>query len=135
MLTAILGFLGGPVASIIDKAIPDKEQAAKIKAELQAAALTNEAEIQKAAASIIKAEAESSHTLTSQWRPILMLAITAILVNNFLLAPYLEAMFGWSVNLDLPEPMWNLLTVGVGGYVVGRSAEKGIRYWREGESS
>jgi hypothetical protein len=26
--------------------------------------------------------------------------------------------------LELPDKLWNLLTIGVGGYVVGRSAEK-----------
>lgn len=55
-----------------------------------------------------------------------MLSITAIVVNNYILAPYLQAAFGWwwSVTLDLPPEMWTLLTVGVGGYVVGRSGEK-----------
>ena len=53
-----------------------------------------------------------------------MLSITAIIVNNYILAPYLQAAFGWSVTLDLPPEMWTLLTVGVGGYVVGRSGEK-----------
>ncbi len=113
--------------------MPDKELAAKLKQDLQMAALTHEAELTKAAASIVQAEAESEHPLTAQWRPILMLSITAILVNNYILAPYLAALFGFSVQLDLPEPMWNLLTVGVGGYVLGRSAEKGIKYWKAGE--
>ena len=63
-----------------------------------------------------------------------MLVITAILANNFLLAPYAQALLGVSVTLDLPGPMWDLLTVGVGGYIVGRSAEKGIRTWKQGNA-
>ncbi|MEQ8746939.1 3TM-type holin [Pyruvatibacter sp.] len=130
MLSALLSFLGGPVASIIDKAVPDKEMAAKLKHELQMAALSNDTELTRAAGAIIKAEAQSEHPLTAQWRPILMLSITAILVNNYLLAPYAQLLFGVSVTLDLPAPMWNLLTVGVGGYVMGRSAEKTMQHWR-----
>lgn len=130
MLGSILAFLGGPVASLIDKAVPDKELAAKLKHELQVAAITNETELVKGASSIIKAEAESEHALTAQWRPILMLAITAILVNNYLVAPYLSALFGFGLTLELPEPLWVLLTTGVGGYVMGRSAEKVARNWR-----
>ncbi len=130
MISAILGLIGGPIAKIIDKSVKDKDLAEKIKSDLTLAAMTNEADITKAAAGIIQAEAQSEHPLTAQWRPILMLSITAILVNNFLIAPYFQAMFGVSVTLDLPEPMWNLLTVGVGGYVMGRSAEKAVRHWR-----
>ncbi len=130
MLSAVLSFLGGPVASIIDKAVPDRALAAKLKQELQLAAIGNDAELTRAAGKIIQAEAQSEHPLAAQWRPILMLSITVILVNNYLIAPYAQLVFGVSVTLELPAAMWNLLTVGVGGYVMGRSAEKGIRYWR-----
>ena len=131
MLSALLSFLGGPVAEIIDKTVPDRDQALKLKQELQMAAMSGEAEFLRAASSIVRAEAESRFALTAQWRPVLMLSITAILVNNYLIAPYAQVFFGVSVTLDLPAPMWDLLTVGVGGYIVGRSAEKGIRYWRD----
>ena len=29
-----------------------------------------------------------------------------------------------SVILELPDKLWNLFQIGVGGYVIGRSAEK-----------
>lgn len=132
MLNAILGFLGGPVASIIDKLVPDKEAAEKLKAELRRAAIEKSHELNMAAAGIVKAEAQSEHKLTAQWRPILMLSITAILINNYLVAPYAMAIFGVSVTLELPGPLWDLLTVGVGGYVVGRSVEKSVRHWPQG---
>lgn len=32
---------------------------------------------------------------------------------------------------DIPPDMWDLLKLGVGGYVVGRSAEKSIKTWKE----
>lgn len=130
MLSAVLSFLGGPVASIIDKAVPDRELATRLKHELQVAAISQEAALTKSASEIIAAEARSDHPLAAQWRPILMLSITAILLNNYLIAPYAHAIFGASVILELPEPLWTLLTVGVGGYVMGRSAEKAVRNWK-----
>ena len=130
MLSAILTFLGGPVARIIDKAVPDEALAAKLKHELQIAAVSQQSELVRAAGDIIAAEARSDHPLAAQWRPILMLSITAILLNNYLVAPYALAIFGASVTLELPEPLWTLLTVGVGGYVMGRSAEKAVRTWK-----
>ena len=59
MLTGIFSFLGGPIASIIDKAVPDKDQAAKIKHDLQMAAMNNEAEMQKAVLELAKEDAKS----------------------------------------------------------------------------
>ena len=32
--------------------------------------------------------------------------------------------FNWGILLELPDALWTLLTIGVGGYTVGRSAEK-----------
>ncbi|WP_422006674.1 3TM-type holin [Pyruvatibacter mobilis] len=129
MLSAILSFLTGPVAGLIDKSVPDRDLAARLKQDLQRLALEREGELARAAGAIIEAEARSEHPLAAQWRPVLMLSITAILINNYLLAPYMELLFGVAVHLPLPEPMWNLLTVGVGGYVIGRSTEKAVRNW------
>jgi len=131
MLSAILTFLAGPVAGLIDKSVPDKDLAARLKQDIQRMALEQERDLIKASGAIIEAEARSDHPLAAQWRPILMLSITAILINNYLVAPYMQLLFGTAVHLDLPEPMWNLLTVGVGGYVIGRSAEKSVRHWSQ----
>ncbi|MGD9637830.1 MAG: 3TM-type holin [Alphaproteobacteria bacterium] len=123
-MTAILAAILPVISSVIDKVIPDKEAAEKAKNEAQMQILSHSAEMDKAAANIVLAEANSQKTLTSQWRPILMLSITAILINNFLIAPYAQALFGASVTLDMPDELWQLLNIGVGGYVVGRSGEK-----------
>ncbi len=53
------------------------------------------------------------------------------LANNFLIAPYAQALFGVGIALELPERLWDLMMVGVGGYVVGRSVERGIDLWRK----
>ena len=47
-----------------------------------------------------------------------------IIANNYLLVPYANAFFNWGILLELPDALWTLLTIGVGGYTVGRSAEK-----------
>lgn len=66
-------------------------------------------------AGIIKAEAESQHPLTSMWRPITMLTFVTIIVL---------AQFG--LTGPVPEDMWPLLKLGLGGYVIGRSFEKTV---------
>ena len=47
----------------------------------------------------------------------------------------MQALFGTGLMLDLPNELFNLMTVAVGGYVIGRSAEKGIRAWKEKEGA
>ena len=73
---------------------------------------------------VIKAEASSGSWLAANWRPILMLSFTAIIVVNYLVVPIAQ-WFGVSeAPLILPPDMWALLKIGVGGYIVGRSGEK-----------
>ena len=116
---------------LIKKWFPNPEEAAKREAELSSLILNQELTIFKEKGSIIKEEAKSEHWLTSNWRPLLMTVFTFIVFNNYVLAPYMGALFGVSVSLDLPPEMWELLKIGVGGYIVGRSAEKGIKVWKD----
>ena len=59
-----------------------------------------------------------------------MLVITAIVAWNFLFAPLIELfvqLFTGNMiplTIDLPDQLWSLLMIGVGGYVGGRSLEK-----------
>ena len=63
---------------------------------------------------VILAEA-SGNWLQRSWRPIVMLAFSAIVIlGAFIEIPYLS---------DDSE-FWALLKIGMGGYVIGRSAEK-----------
>jgi hypothetical protein len=53
-----------------------------------------------------------------------MLVFVTVIANNYLIAPYVQAFGGVAVVLDIPQGMWTLLTMGLGGYVVGRTIEK-----------
>ena len=62
-----------------------------------------------------------------------MLTIVAIVANNYLLAPYVNALFGSGTApmLELPEELWTLMQLGVSGYIVSRGGEKMIKHWKE----
>jgi len=109
---------------VIDKAITDKDEANRLKAEIQHRLIDRQDAALQAQMKIILAEATGESWLQRNWRPLLMTVIVAIIANNYLLAPYLGAMFGVGLQLELPEHMWNLMTLGVGGYIAGRSGEK-----------
>jgi len=77
----------------------------------------------EAQASIILAEAKAGW-LTRNWRPMLMIVFMIIIVNNFLIWPYSTELGITAKALDFPVWMQDLLKIGVGGYIGGRSAEK-----------
>lgn len=73
-----------------------------------------------AQADIVKTEAASSHWLAANWRPLTMLIFTALIVARW---------FGWAApNLSEAEylKLWDIVQLGLGGYVIGRSVEKVI---------
>ena len=121
MLSAI-----APIAKIlfntIDKAVEDKDLANRLKADLQTQLLQSHTEELKAAASIIEAEAKSGWYV-SGWRPTLMYVLIFILVWNYILGPISLIIFKSQITFSLPGDVWTLLTVGVGGYTLGRSGE------------
>ncbi len=82
-------------------------------------------------ASIIVAEAQGASWLQRNWRPGLMTLFGVIIFNNYILNPWISAMFDVEVMMEIPEQMWGLLKLGIGGYIIGRSAEKAVGVWRK----
>jgi len=125
LLTTLLPGLADLGGKLIDRLFPDAEAAAKAKLELfkmqqtgELAVLAAQTEIIKAGAQIIKSEAESGSWLTRSWRPITMLTFTGLIVARWM---------GFAApNLSQEEylALWDIVQLGLGGYVVGRSAEK-----------
>lgn len=140
MWTAILGLVGNifkPAVDLIDELHTSDEE--KLKAKAAMMALENQVttqilDLQKAevesAKDIIVAEAKGESWLQRNWRPVLMMLFGVIIANNYIINPWLSALFDINVVMDVPEHMWSLLKLGVGGYVMGRSAEKGIKIWK-----
>ena len=103
---------------LIDRLWPDPTQAAQAKVQLLEMAQKGELAELTARANIVQAEASSGSWLASSWRPITMLTFTALIVARW---------FGWAApNLSVDEylKLWDIVELGLGGYVVGRSVEK-----------
>jgi hypothetical protein len=112
------------ITKLVEKLFPDKVKQAKAKAELMEVMYKAQAEEYKAKGEIIKAEATGKSWMQRNWRPSLMFTFIAIIVNNYILVPYLQSFGVPVISLAVPSEMWTLLSIGVGGYVVGRSGEK-----------
>jgi len=113
-----------PAAELIDELHTSEEEKLKqqrrlleIQAMVLDSSLQYEKQMMTAKAEIVSAEAKSEHWITATWRPITMLTFLALAVGDAL---------GWLPN-PLRDEAWTLLQLGLGGYVVGRSAEKVIQ--------
>lgn len=120
----ILGFISGifkPVADLVD----DLTLSAEEKEQLRLAQLTQqfatmqkmmeyESTVLKAQQDVLVTEAKSESALTRSWRPVTMLTFLVLVVLDQIGA----------LPVPLAEEAWSLLQLGLGGYVIGRSAEK-----------
>jgi len=125
-LTALVPLLDG----VLDKIFPDKEKATAAKLKVVEMQQNGELAGLEAQMKVIVAEAQSKHKLAAIWRPIIMLMFGFIIFNNYILYPYLSLFFDNAPVLDIPVDLWELIKIGLGGYVVGRSSEKIVEKWR-----
>lgn len=105
-------------SEILNRVIPDKTEQAKAQMQLIQLAQTQEFQKWADAAGIVHAEAQSSNWLTSAWRPLTMLTFVALIVAR---------MFGLTADAVSENEymlLWDLVKLGLGGYVIGRSVEK-----------
>jgi hypothetical protein len=121
MLPALLGVLGPILGDVAKSLFPnpaDELKRLELQQNIQLALLNNAAAIEQAAAANIKAEAESEHWLAANWRPLTMLTFVVLIVARW---------FGFAAPALQPEEyykLWSIVELGLGGYVIGRSAEK-----------
>jgi len=128
-MLALMNVLAPILGDVLKKVIPDSDKGAEIEREVRLALLSHTDSLEAMRGKIVLEEAKSGNWLTSAWRPILMLVIIAIIAMNYLVFPIIGIFYPEMIRLELPVELWNLLTVGVGGYVVGRSGEKMIDKW------
>lgn len=130
---AILESLIGPIASIIDKVIPDKEARAKAKLELHKLQGSQELETIEARLSAVVTEAQSHDSWTSRARPSFLYVMYAMIlwaVPMGVLAAFSpqearDIGLGMNAYLNgLPEPLYALFGTGYLGYTAARQRGK-----------
>jgi len=127
-LLGILGLIQTVAGGLLDlgkKYIPDKDkqvqfekEVAQMQSTLIAKQIDANIEELKAGSSVVTAEATGESWLQRNWRPIVMMIFTSLVVCFW---------FGITpVNADQETIMelFSIVKIGLGGYVIGRSAEK-----------
>lgn len=125
VLTALIG----PVTSLLDKFIEDKDQKAKLAHELSTMAEKHAQELAKGQLEINKAEAGHKSIFVAGWRPFIGWTCGVALAWHFVIAPFIM-FFSAYFGLDMPAlpdfDMGSLLTVLMGMLGLGglRTFEK-----------
>jgi predicted MFS family arabinose efflux permease len=78
----------------------------------------------KSQTQIILAEAQGKSWMQRNWRPLLMMVCIAIVANNYILVPWLMVFTSKVAVLTMPDKLWTMMIIGIGGYVGGRTVEK-----------
>jgi len=127
-IAALIQSVAAPVLSIIDKSVPDKDQANQLKVQIQQAMLDFDGKVLESQTAAIVAEASGDSALQRNWRPITMLTFTSLIVAHWL---------GFTPE-NLPESevasLLDIVKIGLGGYVFGRSAEKVAANWKPNQT-
>ena len=111
-------------STLVERWFPDKDEQDKRKADLVSMAMSGDLEVLQTQAGIITAEAQGDSWLQRNWRPITMLWLSGLVGAHWL---------GFTPpNLSEAQVvgLLDIVQVGLGGYVVGRSAEKVMKEYK-----
>jgi len=124
-VTDLIAGIFKPAAELLDELHTSEEERLKAQGRLldvQAAAMQRvfeyETSMLEGKAKIVHAEASSKHWLTANWRPVTMLTFLGLVVARW---------FGFSaegLTQEDYDALYNLISIGIGGYILGRSGEK-----------
>ena len=117
MIWNLIGTIGGKVLDIVDDVVEDKDAANKLKFQIQKQLLESKGMELEAQAKIVLAEAQGSW-LQRNWRPMLMVTFAGLVGAHWL------GLTASNIPESVQNSLLNIVMVGVGGYVAGRSAEK-----------
>ena len=136
LIGGILSSLSGPLGTVAERYFDNKDDQAAFKNAVELEVLKNQKSFEDLSGSIVLAEAKSEHWLTAIWRPATMLLFALVIAINIFIIPYVLMPILWMLGYPIPEFMpipdqvWTLITVGLGGYVGGRSGEKMMKAYR-----
>jgi hypothetical protein len=122
-ITAIIASISG----ILNKIIPDANKRMEVEGEIQRALIANQAAIYDAMKEVMAADSASESVLTRNARPLVVMWCM-VMITWVVLSP----VFGLQTEtIDaikaVPGDLWNLVMVGIGGYILAKTVTDGIK--------
>lgn len=113
------------INNVIDKVAPDAGMAEQLKFEITKELISSDNKALQTQADVIMSEANGDSWLQRNWRPLLMIDFALLITAHWL---------GFTPD-NLTElqtvALLDIVKVGLGGYVVGRSAEKVMKEYKK----
>lgn len=106
------------IGSAFDKNFTSEDERMAKKAEVIAMVNAFILKVSELKADLVKTEM-AGNWMQRSWRPIIMLSFGFVVIYRYFIAPTFNLPMA-----ELPENFWNLLELGMGGYVIGRTVEK-----------
>lgn len=127
VLAGIASSIIGGIFKTVDEVVEDKDEANRLKAQLQSKVMDSTLVELESATKIIVAEAQGGSWIQRSWRPLTMLTFVGLIVAKWLgfTAP------GISEAIELA--LFDIIKIGLGGYVLGRSGEKIVKTWKQND--
>lgn len=122
-MSAILTTILGPIIGIVDKFVPDKTEASRLKAEIEKAIIANEAKVQETLKEIAVAEIGGDWFQRS-WRPLLSYSVIAMMLYQAIFKGWAEAIFGVVLSGISPDDLFMFCSIWASVYGLGRTFEK-----------
>ena len=125
----VAGLLKGPLAKLLESHVKDRATRQALEADLKRQLTSHLTEALALQQSVVLAEVTSEHWLTRSWRPLLMCLLMGFLLLTGLVLPLADLILGRVIPFNphwqaIPPAFWDFLTIGMGGYIGGRSLEK-----------
>lgn len=115
--------LGDAVAEAVGAFKADPTKVVEFTNAINIATLEFQGKAIEAVNETMQEEAKSEHWMQWSWRPTVGFTFAGVLINNYILLPYLVG-FG-IVPITVPGEVWTAMLVVLGAAAAGRSWEKG----------
>ena len=132
MLT-IIKLLAPIIGRVLEKFIPDVDARAEAQAQVVDSLLGQQTAIYDAAKTVMAADAASESWLTRSARPLVVVWCLAMIT-----AVTFSPMFGSELQnaiiaslASVPADLWDIVKVGIGGYMLARTADKVVTKYLE----
>ena len=106
----MIDLLVGPVSSLLEKVVPDKNQAAKLAHEIATMSERHHQELMKAQLEVNKVEAAHSSIFISGWRPACGWVCVLGMAGNFMVIPFTNFVLAL-LSIDVTVPLIPLDTM------------------------
>lgn len=106
----MIDLLVGPVSSLLEKVVPDKNQAAKLAHEIATMSERHHQELMKSQLEVNKVEAAHSSIFISGWRPACGWVCVLGMAGNFMVIPFTNFVLAL-LKIDVTVPLIPLDTM------------------------